>query len=181
MRLGYTVLSVDVQLLAGQREDTPLSERLQGGDAGAVPDHAFFEDVDNGLVIRTGSESDLYVLDLDVKDDDKNGLADYQQLAAQHDYEFQGPEAETQSGGRHLYFSLSKAKADGLLQTSNTAGLTLADPGARGGVDIRGEGGIVVASPIAGLLVAATSVRQRRPAGDAGVAHRRAQRSSRET
>ena len=69
-----------------------------------------FSKIDNGLVIRTGSESDLYLLDLDVKGD-MDGLADYKQLAAQHDYEFQGPEAETQSGGRHLYFSLSKAKA----------------------------------------------------------------------
>jgi hypothetical protein len=81
--------------------------------------------------IVTGAISGLVVLDVDVK---SGGLTSLTALEFEHGY-FRGPWVETGSGGRHLYFSHPGTKI------SNSAGKL--GPG----LDIRGDGGFVVAPP----------------------------------
>ena len=86
--------------------------------------------------IPTGTASDLIVIDLDVKNG-VNGLANWKALVAQHPPVPQTWEAETPSTGRHLYFRKPKD-----LTINSSAGTVLGP-----GIDVRGEGGYIVAPP----------------------------------
>lgn len=87
---------------------------------------------DANVAIRTGAESGIVVLDVDLH---HNGLASLSTLNRNHGGIPQGPQVLTGSGGQHLYF----AYPEGGLR--NSAG-KLGD-----GLDIRAEGGYVVAPP----------------------------------
>jgi hypothetical protein len=82
--------------------------------------------------IRTGPESGIAVLDLDPRHD---GIASLEALERKHGRLPQGPQALTGSGGQHRYFSYP---TNGV---RNSAG-ALGD-----GLDVRGDGGYVVAPP----------------------------------
>lgn len=91
---------------------------------------------DHGIGIATGSASHLFVLDVDVSDG-KPGEDTLADLVATHGPLPDTVETITGTGGRHLYF----AWPDGQV-ISNDAGVRLGP-----GLDIRGEGGQVLAPP----------------------------------
>ena len=86
---------------------------------------------DANIAIVTGVVSRLVVLDVDPRHD---GTAGLQQLARRHGAIVETIEAHTGGGGRHLYF----AHPGDILH--NRVGLA-------SGVDLRGDGGYVVAPP----------------------------------
>lgn len=91
---------------------------------------------DHGVGIATGTSSGLFVLDVDV-DNGKHGDETLADLVHTHGPLPHTVEAITGSGGRHIYFAMP------LLETiRNDAGKRLGP-----GLDIRGEGGQVVAPP----------------------------------
>lgn len=97
----------------------------------------------NGLAALTGSRSDLYVLDIDVKDD---GMDAFRYLEGRFERVPESvPRVRTGNGGLHLYFSLSASRAAGLRDTKCRSRIRYeGDPM---GIDTRGENGIVIAPP----------------------------------
>jgi hypothetical protein len=95
-----------------------------------------------GVCIVTGAESGLYVLDVDVANG-KQGPATLKALLAERGESKMPPTytVRTPSGGLHFYF---RYPADGRI-IRNDAGSKLGP-----GLDIRGEGGQVVAPPTQG-------------------------------
>lgn len=91
---------------------------------------------DHGIGIATGRESGLFVVDLDVADG-KPGLASWQALVDAY-----GPAdtytVRTGTGGLHLYYLWPDDDTDIRNNQSGKLGP---------GVDVRGEGGFVVAPP----------------------------------
>ena len=87
----------------------------------------------HGVGIATGQESGVWVLDVDPGND---GLINLSNLVAEHGSLPKGPKALTPSGGIHLFFR----NPSGLhvATTKNVAGA---------GLDVRGDGGQVVAAP----------------------------------
>ncbi|HVT77852.1 MAG TPA: bifunctional DNA primase/polymerase [Acidimicrobiales bacterium] len=83
--------------------------------------------------IRTGADSGLVVVDVDPDHDGERSL---ERLAAEHGELPEGRVVRTGSGGRHLYFR----HPGGLVR--NDAGRKLGP-----GLDIRGDGGYVIAPP----------------------------------
>ena len=91
---------------------------------------------DLNVAVATGP-SQLVVVDIDVKEGGPNGIVEWCQLVAHHvDTEPATFEVETPSGGLHLYF---QAPTDSTI--GNSAG-KLAP-----GIDVRAQGGYVVAPP----------------------------------
>jgi bifunctional DNA primase/polymerase-like protein/primase-like protein len=86
---------------------------------------------DAGIAVVTGSISGVVVLDIDLRHD---GEASLERLQQQHDRLPMTLECRSGGGGRHLYF----AHPGGLVR--NRVGLAP-------GVDLRGDGGYVVAPP----------------------------------
>lgn len=97
---------------------------------------------DCGVCIVTGKASGLWVLDVDVADG-KRGAATLKALLAERGREKMPPTytVRTPSGGMHFYF---KHPTDGST-IRNDAGSKLGP-----GLDVRGEGGQVVAPPTPG-------------------------------
>lgn len=91
---------------------------------------------DHGVGIATGSVSDLFVLDVDVSDG-KQGDETLADLEATYGALPPTVEVLTGSGGRHLYFRMPDGEP-----VHNDAGKRLGP-----GLDIRGEGGQVLAPP----------------------------------
>ncbi len=85
------------------------------------------------VAIATGAASGIAVLDVDPRHD---GIASLETLKRKHSGIPKGPQALTGSGGQHLYFAFPE---EGGIR--NSAGV-LGD-----GLDVRGEGGYVVAPP----------------------------------
>ena len=114
---------------------------------------SLFDNFDfNGLAIKTGKESDTYVVDLDVlkPKDVEDGLIDGVELLTNKFRENKESMdnhlvANTANNGKHLYFSYSKSDAAGLRQLGNTAKISV--NGSKTTIDIRGEGGCVFAAP----------------------------------
>lgn len=91
---------------------------------------------DYGIGIATGRESGIWVLDVDVADD-KTGDDTLQSHEDGHTPLPDTYEVITGSGGRHLYFAWDDAQ-----EVRNSASGRLGP-----GLDVRGEGGFVVAPP----------------------------------
>jgi hypothetical protein len=89
--------------------------------------------------IATGAPSGVVVLDLDEKDG-RSGMRDLALLATKGKKLPPSPIAVTPSGGRHLYFRA----VPGL---RNVAGVSAAGRGLGPGIDVRADGGFVVAPP----------------------------------
>jgi hypothetical protein len=96
----------------------------------------------NFLAIKTGSISDVYVLDVDVKDKEEKdilaGMPFWKSLIDQHGEPNTFKATTTPSGGFHYYFLYSSVLKDGLKSGKNFVGVD---------VDGRGEGGIAFAPP----------------------------------
>lgn len=90
----------------------------------------------HGIGIVTGVESNLFVVDIDVSDG-KPGLDSWRALLAEHGAPPPTHTVRTGSGGLHFYYTMP----DGVV-IRNSAGNRLGP-----GVDVRGEGGFVVAPP----------------------------------
>lgn len=88
---------------------------------------------DANVGIATGKVSGLWVLDIDK---DHNGFETLDQLVKQYGGFPRTPECLTGSGGNHVYFAMPA------LDIRNNAGTKLGQ-----GIDIRGNGGYVVAPP----------------------------------
>ena len=93
---------------------------------------------DHGVGVATGRASGIFVLDVDVAED-KAGDETLADLEARYGALPDTPTVETPSGGAHYYFKIP----DGI-EIRNDAGRRLGQ-----GLDIRGEGGQVVAPPTA--------------------------------
>lgn len=91
-------------------------------------------DPSNNVGVATGGEARLVVLDVDPKSD---GFASLDALLAKHGSPPPTPTVETGSGGRHYYF---RQPGDGPVLRNSAGKLGR-------GLDIRGEGGQVVAPP----------------------------------
>ncbi len=128
LALGWSVIPIEAR---GKRPLIPWLE-FQQRCAGANEVRQWFETRKKANVaIVTGTVSGLVVLDIDVAHGGKESLS-----RLEHEYEtLPGTvEAITGSGGRHFYF----AHPAGVIR--NRAGLTQ-------GIDLRGDGGCVVAPP----------------------------------
>lgn len=86
--------------------------------------------------IPMGPKTGVFVIDLDVRDDGRDGLAYLAGLEAEHGALPPCPVVITPSGGRHLYFSFDQDRP----ATTSRGRLPV-------GVDVRGYGGYVVAPP----------------------------------
>ena len=91
---------------------------------------------DHGVGVATGSGSGIFVLDVDVADD-KGGDDTLADLEDRYGALPDTPTVLTPSGGQHYYFALPEG-----VEIRNDAGRRLGV-----GLDIRGEGGQVVAPP----------------------------------
>jgi hypothetical protein len=88
----------------------------------------------------TGAASGVVVIDLDAKDG-RDGIAAFEALRAGRELPMH-PAVRTRSGGRHLYFAAVPGR------TIRSSASRLAP-----GVDVRGEGGYVIAPPSPGYAV----------------------------
>ena len=152
---GYTVVSVNLQATAngGKRP------QFRTGWQAAVHDtclETFFEPSWNALAIVTGSASDVLVVDCDVPKakDIEDGLLDgveyIKEALTKHGEGLESYQtAVTGNNGRHVYFSLSKSVACGLLSTGCTTKLVVDIDGERKGttIDVRSQGGCVFCAP----------------------------------
>jgi hypothetical protein len=112
--------------------------RIAGGLTAATSDPSTIEGwwrrwPNANVAIRTGAASGIIVLDVDP---DHGGEETLARLLAEHRPLPPGAVVETGSGGRHVYF----AHPGGLIR--NDAGRRLGP-----GIDIRGDGGYVIAPP----------------------------------
>jgi hypothetical protein len=87
------------------------------------------------IAIATGSRSGLFVVDVDVKDG-RNGEAQLRRLEEKHTPLPATVESVTGSGGRQLFFRIP----DGLTIKNSVGKIAC-------GLDVRGEGGYVIAPP----------------------------------
>ena len=87
------------------------------------------------LGIAMGKVSSLFVLDVDTHDD-TNGYVTLSALEAEHDKLPDTYQVETASGGRHFYFHYPENR------TIRTSAGRIGK-----GLDIRGDGGYVIAAP----------------------------------
>lgn len=116
---------------------------------------------DNAIALLTGDQSDLLVIDADLpKDKEKDTVADgltlLQQLMQDHGLYDKVPRQRTGSGGLHLFFSITKSVAEGLISASNRAKIHV--NGVPTTIDVRGDGGVIICAP--SKYKAADSVRQ---------------------
>jgi hypothetical protein len=138
---------VNGQCTCGLKCDSPGKHpRTKNGLKDASIDPAVIEAwwerwPDSNIGIATGSESDLWVLDVDNKRSIEVGhrlvgVGDHSiaELESEHEALPETRYVETGGGGRHYYFSFGGGCA------GNRANI-------RPGIDIRGEGGYVVAPP----------------------------------
>ncbi|MFG1340386.1 bifunctional DNA primase/polymerase [Xanthobacter autotrophicus] len=86
--------------------------------------------------IPMGPKTGVFVIDLDVRDDGRDGLACLAELEAEHGALPACPVVVTPSGGRHLYFAFDHEQP----ATTSRGRLPV-------GVDVRGYGGYVIAPP----------------------------------
>ena len=91
------------------------------------------------VAIVTGPQSGIWALDIDTPEGHaRDGFASLAALVAQHGPLPETLTAESPSGSRHLYFNWPSA--GGIRNTNNVPGP---------GLDVRGEGGMVIAPPSA--------------------------------
>lgn len=88
------------------------------------------------LGIECGPDSDLLVIDIDGPSHGVDGFSEWAKLIREHGGIPETVEVETPSGGRHIYFRWPK-------------GCNIANSASRiaPGIDVRGEGGMVIAPP----------------------------------
>ena len=125
---GWSVLP----LKRGDKRPLILWETLQQHQADAATLAQWFSrwpDANVGIV--TGEISNLIVLDVDPKHGGDDSLAELERRFSKLP---ETVEARTGGGGRHLYFA-------------HPGGLLLNRAGLRQGIDLRGDGGYVVAPP----------------------------------
>lgn len=109
----------------------------------------FCSDEHNAICIVTGA-SDAIVVDADIlkpEEDGKytDGMQLMQDLIEQHGLPCNTPIQVTGSGGKHYLFSLSKSMQAGLVAVNNRAKIRF--DGKRTTIDVRGEGGNILAAP----------------------------------
>ena len=145
---GYVVIPVMLTERDGKK--SPIFPRGWQQTSHANCMTTFKENMHNTVAIKTGRDSDLFVLDFDVlkpqeiTDDILDGMAIREKWFGEsntNDY----LSAETANAGRHMFFSLSKSVSAGLTLTRNTTKLVV--DGKRTSIDIRGEGGCVFVAP----------------------------------
>lgn len=89
---------------------------------------------DYNIGVRTGEESNLFVVDVDLKND---GLENIKKVCQKHGSLGLSVRAKTGSGGKHILYSYPK---DGMKRGNSSGSFPE-------GIDIRGEGGYIVVSP----------------------------------
>jgi hypothetical protein len=97
----------------------------------------------NTLAIRTGSESDCYVVDIELSG---SGDIAFSEMVEEFDGLPEDTTCErTGSGGLHLFFSLAASKQAGLISGGNRQGLMWQKN--KVGIDTRGDGGLIFCDP----------------------------------
>jgi hypothetical protein len=97
----------------------------------------------NSLAIMTGSESDCYVVDIDLSG---GGDVAFGQMVEENDsLPDDTPCEQTGRGGLHLFFSLAALTQAGLISGGNRQGLTWRKK--KVGIDTRGDGGLIYCDP----------------------------------
>ena len=123
-----------MHLRPGLRKNASKHPRVKGGFKVATTDARQIETwwrkwPDANIGIATGSMSGIFVIDID----GANGLATWQSLIAQHEKLRPNRTVKT-ARGWHLYFAMPATCAPIPCSTGN-------------GLDVRGDGGYVVAPP----------------------------------
>lgn len=143
--IGYTVATCKIKANAQTHKKELMFVRAWHGATRSNCLEDFIDDSHNGLVIVTGHHSDLIVVDCDRKDPSKDGVNKWNELIAKHGAVPSAPVVKSASGGLHIYFSMAKSLANGLKNARNRTGLSI--EGHEYDIDVRGEGGIVIAPP----------------------------------
>lgn len=137
--LGYAVIPLE---RGGKRPHALLGDRggihLASRDPDVIKEW-FSLDMAANIGVATGSVNRLAVIDLDVKGG-RNGLQSFCLFTQQHGLVVpSGPVARTPSGGYHIWLRVNGAVPE--------------RPGILPGVDVKGDGGLVVAPPSMRLAV----------------------------
>ena len=143
--LGYTVATCKLRLNADTNKKDMKFAKSWGAAtySNCIDDHV--DDAHNGMIIVTGKQSDLIVVDCDTKSVERSGVIKWKQMVQQHGGDEGAPVVMSASGGLHIYYNLHKSLAMGLKNARNRTGLHI--QGQQYDIDIRGEGGIVLTSP----------------------------------
>jgi hypothetical protein len=97
----------------------------------------------NSLAMITGSASDVYAVDVDLKD---HGMAAFEEMLVENGaLPSDTPKERTGSGGVHLLFSLNASMEAGLINGGSRNKLKLKSQ--RVGIDTRGDGGMLYCAP----------------------------------
>ena len=134
LKRGWSVVPMRVEVVGEKREKRPLIEwqQYQAQPPTEAEVQAWAERwPDMGIAIVTGAVSGLVVLDEDVAG---GGDASLAQLTAQHGALPATPIVHTAGGGRHFYFRHPGSPVPNAV-------------GFQPGLDLRGDGGLVVAPP----------------------------------
>jgi hypothetical protein len=143
--LGVASFTLDIRTKMKEGEEKKIPQ-FSSGWKGCTLDNCLSDFVHPGqacLAVITGSQSDVLVLDVDVKD---NGLEAFEKMLTAHgSLPKDTPRERTGNGGLHLFFSLSESSAAGLLNCNNREKLSYG--GSQVGIDVRGNGGICFIAP----------------------------------
>ncbi|GAQ79183.1 hypothetical protein KFL_000250590 [Klebsormidium nitens] len=141
--VASVTLHINTEMKDGKEKKFP---QFSAGWKGCTLDNCLSDFVRPGapcLAIITGSQSDVLVLDIDMKD---NGLKAFEEMVTAHGaLPKDTPRERTGNGGLHLFSSLSESSAAGLLNCNNREKISCG--GCQVGIDVRGNGGICFISP----------------------------------
>lgn len=110
----------------------------------------FVKSSDNAIVVVTGEPSDLLVIDADSLKPKEIGVVEDGMVVLNQKIEEFGldpipPTQTTGSGGKHLFFSVSKSVEAGLMSTSNRSKIFV--DGKPTSLDVRADGGGIICHP----------------------------------
>ena len=127
--------------IAGTKKPYKAAENYGGRQWGYTKDEAEIRTdwerwPDANICFKTGRESNFFVLDIDTGGD-RDGMVSRQKLEAEHG-PLPGPTVKTPSGGLHYYFNFPTN-----FEIRNSTSHPILGPG----IDVRGEGGMVLGPP----------------------------------
>jgi hypothetical protein len=142
-KLGFPVCTLDLSV---NKEGKKKPHNFTDGWKDCRLDNCLQKHVKRGrntLAIRTGSESDCYVVDIDVSG---GGDIAFSEMVEQYDVlPDDTPHERTGNGGVHLFFCLSASMQAGLISGGCRIGLTWNEE--KVGIDTRGDGGLIFCDP----------------------------------
>lgn len=139
---GYTPITANLTVVDGTKRFRPHAPWKTATHDNCLQQHV--REGGNCHALITGLPSDLVVVDLDVgKEGKRCGVTAWQSKEPASN----APIVFTPTGGMHLYYSLSKSVAAGLNMTANTTDVSVDDEEGCTSIDVRAEGGVIIAPP----------------------------------